>query len=263
VINEVRLRQKQQHIQTLRDGIRIPSRSIEESENLKDLNWLATFAKGLALLDDYDHEQLDRKGRTVRPSIYPDLAEYHAVVEAMKADFHSAVFGKEKDESFQSAIAQIGKGFGEEDFYPSVEEKAATLLYLIIKMKYSRFTGQGTDEIKFNQTGGVDRVVNAVGGSAVEQSVAAVDYGGEIATMGMFDLDGKSFDYIALMSKGASIRGTAVGSLAAHKDFVKFIEANYIKPPIDQVFNIEYAKEAYQAASSRDLFGKIVIQFDL
>lgn len=132
-INEARLKQKQQHIQTLRDGIRILSRSIEESENLKDLNWLTTFAKGLALLDDYDHEQLDRKGRTVRPAIYPDLAEYHAVVEAMKADFDSAVFGKEKDESFQSAIAQIGKGFADEDFYPSVEEKAATLLYLIIK----------------------------------------------------------------------------------------------------------------------------------
>ncbi|WP_353720762.1 type II toxin-antitoxin system death-on-curing family toxin [Dyadobacter sp. 676] len=51
----------------------------------------------------------------------------------MKADFNSAVFGKEKDGSFQSAIVQIGKGFGDEDFYPSVEEKAATLLYLIIK----------------------------------------------------------------------------------------------------------------------------------
>ena len=132
-INEARLRQKQQHIETLQDGIRILSRAIDEKAGLEDLNWLATFAKGLALLDDYDHEQLDKKGRTIRPAIYPDLAEYHVVVEAMKADFDSAVFGKEKDGSFQSAIAQIGKGFADEDFYPSVEEKAATLLYLIIK----------------------------------------------------------------------------------------------------------------------------------
>ena len=51
----------------------------------------------------------------------------------MRADFDSAIFGKEKDGSFQSAIAQISKGFGEEDFYPSIEEKAATLLYLIVK----------------------------------------------------------------------------------------------------------------------------------
>nr|WP_295924896.1 RhuM family protein [uncultured Dyadobacter sp.] len=132
-INETRLKQKQQHIQTLQEGIRILSRAIEEKVDSEDLRWLATFAKGLALLDDYDHERLDRKGRTVRPAAYPDLTEYHAVVDAMKADFDSAVFGKEKDGSFQSAIAQISKGFGDEDFYPSVEEKAATLLYLIIK----------------------------------------------------------------------------------------------------------------------------------
>lgn len=43
------------------------------------------------------------------------------------------VFGKEKDWNFESAIGQISKGFGEEDFYPTLEEKAATLLYLIIK----------------------------------------------------------------------------------------------------------------------------------
>lgn len=51
----------------------------------------------------------------------------------MKLEFESDLFGLEKDKSFESAIAQISKGFGEKDFYPSFEEKAATLLYLIIK----------------------------------------------------------------------------------------------------------------------------------
>lgn len=51
----------------------------------------------------------------------------------MKAEFDSDIFGKEKDKSFQSSVSQIGKGFGDEDFYPTLEEKAATLLYLIIK----------------------------------------------------------------------------------------------------------------------------------
>nr|WP_236979651.1 type II toxin-antitoxin system death-on-curing family toxin [Membranihabitans maritimus] len=51
----------------------------------------------------------------------------------MKAEFDSGVFGKEKDKGFQSSINQISKGFGDEDFYPTLEEKAATLLYLIIK----------------------------------------------------------------------------------------------------------------------------------
>jgi death-on-curing family protein len=51
----------------------------------------------------------------------------------MRGDFESSVFGKEKDDSFKGSVAQIGKGFGDVDFYPSIEEKAATLLYLIIK----------------------------------------------------------------------------------------------------------------------------------
>lgn len=51
----------------------------------------------------------------------------------MRSDFESGVFGKEKDGSFESAVAQISKGFGKEDFYPTLEEKAATLLYLIVK----------------------------------------------------------------------------------------------------------------------------------
>ena len=51
----------------------------------------------------------------------------------MKEEFNTDVFGLEKDQGFESAITQISKGFGEEDFYPSIEEKAATLLYLITK----------------------------------------------------------------------------------------------------------------------------------
>jgi prophage maintenance system killer protein len=51
----------------------------------------------------------------------------------MKLEFESDVCGLEKDKSFESAISQISKGFDQQDFYPSLEEKAATLLYLIIK----------------------------------------------------------------------------------------------------------------------------------
>ncbi|MGF1566169.1 MAG: type II toxin-antitoxin system death-on-curing family toxin [Flavobacteriales bacterium] len=51
----------------------------------------------------------------------------------MKSDFKSSVFGLEKDQGFESAIAQIAKGFGNADFYPTLEEKAAMLLYLVTK----------------------------------------------------------------------------------------------------------------------------------
>ncbi|MEQ9442141.1 MAG: virulence protein RhuM/Fic/DOC family protein [Cyclobacteriaceae bacterium] len=132
-INESRLAQKQQEVQHLKTGIRILERAISDKAEQEELNWLQHFAKGLQLLDDYDHEQLDKKGKSTQAANYPSLEDYRQVVERMKADFDSAVFGKEKDESFQSSVAQIGKGFGDTDFYPSLEEKAATLLYLIIK----------------------------------------------------------------------------------------------------------------------------------
>src|SRR5690554_1703185 len=132
-INEKRLAQKQQEVQTLKDGIRILSRAIEQKADDQNLDWLNHFAKGLELLDDYDHENLDNKGLTKRKANYPGLADYQSVIASMRSEFESGVFGKEKDGSFESAISQIGKGFGEEDFYPTLEEKAATLLYLVVK----------------------------------------------------------------------------------------------------------------------------------
>lgn len=132
-INEKRLAQKNQQMQTLKDGIRILSRAIEYKIGEADATWLVHFAKGLELLDDYDHETLDHKGISVTQANYPDLSAYQNIIEIMRTEFDSSIFGKEKDDSFRSSIAQISKGFGDIDFYPSLEEKAATLLYLIIK----------------------------------------------------------------------------------------------------------------------------------
>lgn len=119
-INEKRLAQKQQQVQTLKDGIRILSRAIETKIGDPDIAWLDQFAKGLELLDDYDHENLDQKGRNTHPATYPELPDYQNVIEAMRSEFESSVFGKEKDDSFKSSVAQISKGFGDVDFYPSI-----------------------------------------------------------------------------------------------------------------------------------------------
>ena len=134
-LNEKRLAQKEQEIKLLKDGIHILTRSvahaIEDKASNNDL--LETFAKGLSLLDDYDHEALDAKGLTSKEANYPSLKEYQKLINQMLTEFDSDVFGKEKDQSFESAVAQIEKGFGEDDFYPTLEEKATTLLYLIVK----------------------------------------------------------------------------------------------------------------------------------
>jgi prophage maintenance system killer protein len=51
----------------------------------------------------------------------------------IKSNFESGVFGKKKDGNFESDISQISKGFGDEDFYLTLEEKSTTLLYLFGK----------------------------------------------------------------------------------------------------------------------------------
>lgn len=130
-INKKRLEQKEQEVKVLKSGIQILSRAIEEKT--EDNQWLTVFAKGLSLLDDYDHEQLDAKGLTTKAANYPSLHEYQELINQMLTEFDSDVFGKEKDKSFESSVAQIGKGFGEDDFYASIEEKATMLLYFVVK----------------------------------------------------------------------------------------------------------------------------------
>lgn len=130
-INEKRLAQKEQEVQLLKNGIQILSRAIEEKAN--ENQWLSIFSKGLQLLDDYDHEELDSKGLTKKQAFYPTREDYQELINQMVVDFDSQVFGKEKDKNFESSIAQIEKGFGENDFYPTLEEKATMLLYLVVK----------------------------------------------------------------------------------------------------------------------------------
>jgi prophage maintenance system killer protein len=132
-INEKRLAQKNKEIQVLHDGIKILSRAIKEKANTEHFEWLNQFSLGLKLLDDYDHEALDKIGKHKRKAKYPALKDYMEVVERMKSDFNSDIFGKEKDGGFKSAVTLIEQQFDKKDIYLSIEEKASMLLYLIVK----------------------------------------------------------------------------------------------------------------------------------
>lgn len=132
-INEKRLAEKQQQVEYLKTGIRILSRAITQQATKEDSQTLQIFAKGLELLDDYDHEQLDSKGKTIRQTVYPDVQEYLAVIAKMKSAFVSNLFAQPKDKGFESSVKQIAQSIGDEDLYISIEEKASTLLYLIVK----------------------------------------------------------------------------------------------------------------------------------
>jgi len=132
-INEKRLAQKQQEVEYLKTGIRILNRAMDEQTTAEEFEMLKVFAKGLSLLDDYDHELLDKKGITQQQTIYPSVEEYLKMIQVMYSEFDSELFAKPKDESFHSSVNQIKQSFGDTELYPTIEEKAANLLYFITK----------------------------------------------------------------------------------------------------------------------------------
>ena len=132
-INEKRLKEKQQEVEYLKTGIRILSRAIEQQATDEDSQMLKVFAKGLDLLDDFDHQQLDKTGNTNSIVVYPTKNEYLELIKNMRSDFKSDVFALPKDETFDSSINQIQQSFDGKELYPSLEKKAAVLLYLIVK----------------------------------------------------------------------------------------------------------------------------------
>ncbi|MBC8385756.1 MAG: virulence protein RhuM/Fic/DOC family protein [Candidatus Cloacimonetes bacterium] len=132
-INEKRLEQKNQEVLHLKTGIQILSRAIEEKNDFENNEILNIFAKGLELLDNYDHEKLDTKGKTKQETIFPSYKDYIGFITEMYSEFESAVFAKPKDDSFHSSINLIQQTFDGKELYPSIQEKASNLLYSIVK----------------------------------------------------------------------------------------------------------------------------------
>ncbi len=138
VINEKMLKTQQNKIQTLQSTVNLLKRSIQNqistvNEALDIANIMDNFAQGLDLLDDFDHKTLDTKGITRKEAVIISKEEYLSVINKMKSEFASDVFANPKDDSFDSSINQIYQTFGGQDCYPTLEEKAAMLLYLITK----------------------------------------------------------------------------------------------------------------------------------
>ena len=86
------------------------------------------------ILDKYDHQQLSVEGTTSTSLFVIDYVDAKKAIFDLKDKFGgSSLFGNEKDQSFRSSIATIYQTFGGLDLYPSVEEKAANLLYFVVK----------------------------------------------------------------------------------------------------------------------------------
>ena len=128
------------HYDELKDVVRLMSRAltlpnkVSEDEYAGLFNVISDYVYALDTLDRYDYQTLGI-GKTTKEE--PFRATYENAMDAinaLKVKFGgSQWFANEKDDSFKSSIGQIYQTFGGEDLYPSVEEKAAMLLYLVVK----------------------------------------------------------------------------------------------------------------------------------
>lgn len=92
------------------------------------------YAYALDTLDNYDYERLIIDNTTQEETFHATYENAMTAIEGLRKKFGaSSLFGNEKDDSFKSSIGQIYQTFGGADLYPSVEEKAAMLLYLVTK----------------------------------------------------------------------------------------------------------------------------------
>ena len=90
------------------------------------------YSRGLSLLDDYDHQRLTRPAG-VRGGVVPTYEECRALIQSMRFASESELFGNEKDDSFRGSLGNVSQSFGGVELYPSLEEKAARLLYFVVK----------------------------------------------------------------------------------------------------------------------------------
>lgn len=124
----------------LKDVVRLMGRAIGMREKVTAdeysglFNVISDYVYALDTLDHYDYQSLSIQQTTKDE---PFRATYYNAMEAINAlkdKFGgSQWFANEKDDSFKSSIGQIYQTFGGEELYPSVEEKAAMLLYLVVK----------------------------------------------------------------------------------------------------------------------------------
>ena len=136
VVNQqAKVKQLQEALESIKVLTGIASRSETTNEQASDiLQVISDYTYALDTLDRYDYQTLEIENTTIKE---PFRTTYESAIEAIDTlcqKFGSGgLFGNEKDESFQSSINTIYQTFDGKDLYPSVEEKASMLLYLVTK----------------------------------------------------------------------------------------------------------------------------------
>ncbi len=138
-LNEKRLHEQSQQFMALKQTVRLMG-NILDKQTLSDdeatglLKVITDYTYALDVLDKYDHRTLTSEATNKQQVFVVTYEEAMKAIHGLKDKFGgSSLFGNEKDESFKSSIATIYQSFGGNDLYPSIEEKAAHLLYFVVK----------------------------------------------------------------------------------------------------------------------------------
>ena len=140
-LNEQRLRQSQRQLADLKRLVQLQAEVATNQELTTDqsqalLRVLGDYARALDVLDQYDHQRLRiaREAVAVADGFELTVEDARQAIDALRDQFGgSELFGREKDQSFESSVRTIYQSFSGQDLYPSVEEKAANLLYFVVK----------------------------------------------------------------------------------------------------------------------------------
>ncbi len=140
-INEQRLREERAKLQEMQRAIELLSRTLEQQHLVNGtgqevLQVITDYAYALTTLDRYNHGTLAVEGTSGPAAFVLEYKEAIAIVQSMRGEF-DGLFGQEKDQGFKSALGAIYQSFDGKDVYPSVEEKAANLLYFVVKITLS------------------------------------------------------------------------------------------------------------------------------
>ena len=121
-----------ERLKSLGKVLEIMKRTEKQLKTGQVLSVIQQYTIALNLLDDYDHQRISKpKGRRSRVQLtYEECRQF---IDGMGFDKESSLFGKEKDKSFLSSLGSIYQTMDGKDVYSSIEEKAAYLLYFIIK----------------------------------------------------------------------------------------------------------------------------------
>ena len=138
-INERKLIEQNKQLKELQESVKILGnvlnhKELSSNESVGLLKIISDYAYALDILDQYDYQSLEitsTSGKEIYQLSYEEAIKQIQLTK--KVYGNSNLFGHEKDESFKSSISTIYQTFEGDDLYPSIEEKAANLLYFITK----------------------------------------------------------------------------------------------------------------------------------